>query len=297
MKQKNRSGKLIVCSDGQEKILSMLYGNVFGRMLLKPLTAPCISRFAGVLLSTKASCILIRPFIRKNNIDMTQFEPARYRSYNEFFSRKIRSETRPVDQNPKHLISPCDSKLTVMPITKDCHFRLKQTEYTVQSLLKSERLACEYEGGYAMIFRLTVDDYHRYGYIADGIKEKNIKIPGILHTVNPIANDYFPIYKENSREYTILHTKEFGDLVQMEVGALLVGKIVNHHERAKVRRGQEKGYFQFGGSTVVVFVKEGIVQIDDDILENSSHGIETIVKFGEKIGGIYQNENQRRKLC
>ena len=284
MKQKTRNGKLIECSDGQERVLKILYGNVFGRMLLKPLTAPWISRLAGAFLSTKASCVLIRPFIRNNHIDMTQFEPVKYQSYNEFFSRKIKPEMRPIDQNSQHLISPCDSKLTVMKITKDCRFRLKQTVYTVESLLKNRQLASEYEGGYAMIFRLTVDDYHRYGYIADGKKEKNVKIPGVLHTVNPIANDYYPIYKENSREYTILHTKEFGNLIVMEVGALLVGKIVNHHEEATVKRGQEKGYFQFGGSTVVVLVKADVVQLDRDILENSRQGIETVVKFGEKIG-------------
>ena len=284
MKQKTRNGKLIECSDGQERVLKILYGNVFGRMLLKPLTAPWLSRLAGTFLSTKASCVLIRPFIRNNHIDMTQFESVKYQSYNEFFSRKIKPEMRPIDQNSQHLISPCDSKLTVMRITKNCRFRLKQTVYTVESLLKNQQLASEYEGGYAMIFRLTVDDYHRYGYIADGKKEKNVKIPGVLHTVNPIANDYYPIYKENSREYTILHTKEFGDLIVMEVGALLVGKIVNHHEEAPVKRGQEKGYFQFGGSTVVVLVKADVVQLDRDILENSRQGIETVVKFGEKIG-------------
>lgn len=284
MKQRTRNGKLIVCSDGQERLLNRLYGNFFGRTLLKVLTVPCISRLAGSLLSTKASCILIRPFIKNNHIDMTQFEPVKYKSYNEFFSRKILPEMRTIDQNPQHLISPCDSKLTVVPITKGCWFRLKQTVYTVESLLKNRQLASAYEGGYAMIFRLTVDDYHRYGYMADGSKEKNIKIPGVLHTVNPIANDYFPIYKENSREYTILHTKEFGDIILMEVGALLVGKIVNHHEKAIVKRGQEKGYFQFGGSTIVVLIKANVVQIDEDILENSSHGIETVVKFGEKIG-------------
>ena len=135
-----------------------------------------------------------------------------------------------------------------------------------------------------MIFRLTVDDYHRYCYVADGIKEDNVFIQGVLHTVNPLANDYFPIYKENSREYSILHTKEFGDIVMMEVGALLVGKIVNHHRKYRVLRGQEKGYFEFGGSTVVLLVKKNTVQIDADILENSAQNIETVVKFGEKIG-------------
>lgn len=284
MKQKTRDGRLIDQPDSQDHLLSALYGNVFGRLLLKPLTAPWISRLAGHLLSTKLSCVLICPFVRSNHIDMTQFEEADYASYNEFFSRKIRPDARRVDSSPLHLISPCDSKLTVLPITPDGHFRLKQTEYTAASLLKNPELARQYEGGYALIFRLTVDDYHRYCYIADGEKEENTVIPGVLHTVNPIANDYFPIYKENAREYTILHSKEFAEVLIMEVGALMVGKIVNHHGKAAVSRGQEKGYFQFGGSTIVLLLKADTVQIDSDILENSGAGIETVVKYGEKIG-------------
>ena len=241
MKQKLRNGTLIDQQDGQDRLLALLYGHAFGRMLLKPQTAPVLSKIAGQLLSTRASCMLIRPFIRANKIDMTQFEPVRYRSYNEFFSRKIRQDARPIDRDPNHLISPCDSKLTVLPITPDTRFTLKHTEYTVASLLKNSKLASKYTGGYALIFRLTVDNYHRYCYVADGDKTKNIRIPGVLHTVNPIANDYFPIYKENAREYSILHSQEFGDILMMEVGALLVGKIINHHGKAHVSRGQEKG--------------------------------------------------------
>lgn len=283
MKQKLRNGTLIEKQDKQEQLLAQLYGHAIGRMLLKPLTAPALSRLVGYLLSTKASCVLIQPFIKKNNIDMTQFESVDYQSYNEFFSRKICSDARSIDMNPKHLISPCDSKLTVLPITKHTHFTLKHTDYTVASLLKNETLATEYTGGHILIFRLTVDDYHRYCYVSDGEKTENVRISGVLHTVNPIANDYFPIYKENAREYSILKSKKFGDILMMEVGALLVGKIVNHHEEACVVRGQEKGYFQFGGSTVVLLFKAGMVQIDEDILENSSAGIETVVQYGEKI--------------
>ena len=142
------------------------------------------------------------------------------------------------------------------------------------SLLKDPTLAAEYVGGWALIFRLTVDDYHRYCYAFDAEKGENIAIPGKLHTVNPIANDFFPIYKENAREYTILHTREFGKVIAMEVGALLVGKIVNHHGPAAVQRGQEKGYFQFGGSTVVLLMKKDTAILDGDILENSRNGIE-----------------------
>ena len=284
MKRKTRDGILIDQPDGQDKMLKTLYGCAAGRILLKPLTKPGLSRLAGWFLSRKISCFLIKPFIRSNNIDMEQFEETEYPSYNEFFSRKIRPGARVIDETPEHLISPCDSKLTVLPIDPERRFTLKHTEYTVASLLKNEELANDYTGGYAMIFRLTVDDYHRYCFFDDADKEEQVRIPGALHTVNPIANDYFPIYKENSREYTVLHTRNFGDAVVMEVGALMVGKIVNHHEKASVVRGQEKGYFQFGGSTVVVLLKKDAAVIDEDILKNSADGIETVVRMGEKIG-------------
>ena len=279
----SRNGTIIDKTDSQDKVLSVLYGTALGRMLLKPLTHPAISRIAGWFLSTKASCVFIQPFIKNNNIDMTQFEGTSYRSYNEFFCRKIRPELRPIDKDPNHFISPCDSKLTVLPISADTRFTLKHTEYTVASLLKNENLAAAFQGGYAMIFRLTVDDYHRYCYVADGVQSTPVTIQGALHTVNPIANDYFPIYKENCREYCLLQNTQFGDILMMEVGALLVGKIVNHPNTTVVR-GQEKGYFQFGGSTVVLLTKANAVTVDEDILRNSERGLETIVKFGEKIG-------------
>ena len=284
MRQKTRDGHLIEGADGQDRILAALYGCAAGRLLLKPLTAPGLSRLAGRFLSTKASKIFIKPFIKSNRIDMSQFEPVEYGSYNDFFSRRIREGARTVDMDPGHLISPADSKLTALTITENGRFTLKHTEYTVGSLLKNPALAAEYVGGWALIFRLTVDDYHRYCYAFDGEKGKTMTIPGRLHTVNPIANDFFPIYKENAREYTIVHAREFGDVIAMEVGALLVGKIVNHHGAATVRRGQEKGYFQFGGSTVVLLLKKDTAILDEDILENSRNGIETVVKFGEKIG-------------
>ena len=284
MRQRTRDGHLIEGADGQDRILAALYGCAAGRLLLKPLTAPWLSKLAGRFLSTKASKIFIEPFIRNNVINMLEYERVEYGSFNDFFSRRIRPGARPVDMDPEHLISPADSKLTALPITENGRFTLKHTEYTVGSLLKDPALAAEYVDGWALIFRLTVDDYHRYCYAFDAEKGENVVIPVRLHTVNPIANDFFPIYKENAREYTILRTERFGDVIAMEVGALLVGKIVNHHGAATVRRGQEKGYFQFGGSTVVLLLKKDTAVLDSDILENSRQGIETVVKFGEKIG-------------
>ena len=137
MRQKTRDGILIEGADGQDRLLALLYGNALGRMVLKPLTAPWLSRAAGRLLSTRASCVLIKSFIKRNKIDMSQFEPVEYESYNDFFSRRIRPEARPVDMDPRHLISPADSKLTALSITESGRFTLKHTEYTVGSLLKN----------------------------------------------------------------------------------------------------------------------------------------------------------------
>ncbi|MGN1015638.1 MAG: phosphatidylserine decarboxylase [Faecousia sp.] len=268
----------------QERILSALYDHAAGRLLLKVLTAPWVSKAGGWLLSTRASRVIVGPFARNSGIDLREYLGAPYGSFNDFFSRRIRPELRPIPEDPDLFISPCDSRLTALPIGSDSRFTLKGTEYTLSSLLRNEELAEKFSGGWCLIFRLCVDDYHRYCYVADGDKEENIFIPGVLHTVNPIACDHYPIYKENAREYTVLHTADWGDILMMEVGALMVGKIVNHHGAARVARGQEKGYFQFGGSTVVLLVEKDRLALDPPYPENSRQGIETRVRYGQPIG-------------
>ena len=268
----------------QERILSALYDHAAGRLLLKILTAPWVSKAGGWLLSTRISRLAVGPFARRSGIDLGEYLGAPYHSFNEFFSRRIRPELRPIPENPELFISPCDSRLTALPITPDSRFTLKGTEYTLASLLRNEELAERFSGGWCLIFRLCVDDYHRYCYVADGEKEDNTFLPGVLHTVNPIACGHYPIYKENAREYAVLHTEYWGDILMMEVGALMVGKIVNHHGAARVARGQEKGFFQFGGSTVVLLTQKNRLNPDDPYPENSAQGIETRVRYGQPIG-------------
>jgi phosphatidylserine decarboxylase len=189
------------------------------------------------------------------------------------------------------LISPCDGKVTACPIGQDTTFLIKNTRYTVGQLLDSERLGKHYQGGYVLIIRLTVDDYHHYCYPADGRKSMNVFIPGKLHTVNPVANDLHPIYKENAREYTLIRTGNFGTIAMMEVGAMMVGKITNCHPgQGFVKKGEEKGYFEFGGSTVVLLLQPGKVTPDADLLENSEKGFETIIRMGEQIGECQLSE-------
>lgn len=284
MKCVDRNGQTVSGGESQERMLTFLYGNPVGRGILKVLIQPCISRMAGLFLDSSLSKRLIAPFVRRAGIDLTQYLGQPYPSYNAFFTRRIVPGLRPVEQDAKSLIAPCDSRLSVYPVTMEGTVTIKNTPYTMESLFRSKKLAEKYEGGWLLVFRLAVDDYHRYCYIDEGIKTRNYRIPGVFHTVNPLANDVYPIYKENTREFSILKSRNFGRVLMMEVGALLVGRIVNHHEQKAVQRGEEKGYFEFGGSTVILCLQKGQAVMDEDILCNSQKGIETKVKFGEKIG-------------
>ena len=277
-------GKKVSNITNQDKLLSFLYTNIFGRMLLKPLIQPQVSKLAGRYLSSAHSKWLISKFIERNEINMDIYEECDYSSFNDFFTRKIKPDSRPVPEDLDVLISPCDCLATVYPIQENTTFSIKNTEYTLRSLLRSPRLAKRFRGGYAYILRLTVEDYHRYLYSVSGKQSKNYHIDGTFHTVNPIANDYLPIYKENTREYTVIHSKEFGDVLQMEVGALLVGKISNHKQSTVVTRGEEKGFFEYGGSTVVVLTQKGRVTPRSDLLTNSKNGYETKVLQAHPLG-------------
>lgn len=277
-------GKKVSNITNQDKLLSFLYTNIFGRMLLKPLIQPQVSKLAGRYLSSAHSKWLISKFIERNEINMDIYEECDYSSFNDFFTRKIKPDCRPVPEDLDVLISPCDCLATVYPIQENTTFSIKNTEYTLLSLLRSPRLAKRFRGGYAYVLRLTVEDYHRYLYSVSGKQSKNYHIDGTFHTVNPIANDYLPIYKENTREYTVIRSKEFGDVLQMEVGALLVGKISNHKQSTVVTRGEEKGFFEYGGSTIVVLTQKGRVTPRSDLLTNSKNGYETKVLQAHPLG-------------
>ena len=286
MEYRDRQGNPVQADAGQDRTLNRLYSTKIGRGIVAMMIKPWVSKTAGWLMDSRISALAIKSFIRNNAIDMTDYEQRSFRSFNDFFTRRIREGARPIDQAPNHLIAPCDSKLSVYPITADARFCVKNTWYTMESLLRDRELARRYEGGTFLLFRLTVSDYHRYSYADSGVKGENIRIPGVFHTVNPVANDHYPIYKENTREYTILDSENFGPMLLMEVGATMVGRIVNYHGACSVQRGQEKGRFEFGGSTVIVCLEKDRVILDEDLVRNTREGIETVVKLGEKIGTL-----------
>lgn len=268
----------------REIALSFLYRTAPGRVCLKVASARVVSRVIGKLLDSPASAVIIDPFVRRAGIDIDMFEKRSYRSYNDFFTRNLAYGARVVDGCPNHLIAPCDGRLSVYKIDRSSVFSIKNTLYSLTDLLRNRELAAEFSDGICLIFRLCVDDYHRYSFFDSGVMRGSRYIKGQLHTVRPIAFERFNVYKHNCREYSVLETENFGKAVQIEVGAMLVGKIVNKKGVENFLRGDEKGHFEYGGSTIVLLLKKGAADIDSRILENTSAGMETPVKLGEKIG-------------
>lgn len=279
-----RDGAVLPTDGAQDKALSALYRTTAGRKALSLLTKPVVSALGGALLDSRLSTAAIPFFVKSCGIDLSQFEQTVHKSYNSFFTRRLAPGARPIDTDPAALISPCDAKLTVYPITPDSVFDIKQSHYRIADLVGCERLAARFTGGQCLIFRLTVEDYHRFCYLDDGVQAENRLLGSELHTVNPIALEQYNIYKRNCRSVALLRTSHFGPVAQIEVGALFVGKIVNLHRNHAFHRGEEKGWFAFGGSTIVVLLTAGAAVLDADILANSAAGDETVVRFGSRIG-------------
>ena len=269
--------------------LRLLYGTVLGRLVLKLLCMRWISRLCGRFLDSGISKPLIRPFVRRHGIDLGEYTGEEYKCFNDFFSRKIKEDRRPVTSEPSALIAPCDGLLSAYRLSGDTVIPVKQSRYTVSSLLGGDSASENYQNGICLVFRLCVNHYHRYCYIDNGVKGGNVFLSGKLHTVRPVALEKFPVFTQNCREYTVIKTENFGDIVQMEVGAMLVGKIKNHHGPGNVRRGAEKGMFLYGGSTVIVLLEEGRAHLPEELYQATENRVETPVKMGQRIGGKLKN--------
>jgi len=284
MKQITPAFEAVEISGSGSTATRFLYNTVPGRMMLKLLVRTVFSKIAGSLMSSPASRFFIGGFIKRNSIDMNEYRDVKYNSFNDFFIREIKEGFRPFPDCDTDVAAPCDGKLTVYTITADSVFSIKNSEYSITDLLQDKDLADSYSDGICLIFRLTPDNYHRYAYICDGEVLRSKYIKGVLHTVQPIACRQSDIFCQNTREYTVLQTKNYGKIIQMEVGALFVGMITNNNKNRSVKIGEKKGMFQFGGSTIIMLFQKDAIRINEEICENTKQNMETIVKMGNKIG-------------
>ena len=265
--------------------LEFLYKTAFGRVILKPLTSRAVSRICGAFLDTGLSRCFIKSFAKNNNINENDYILDDIKCFNDYFCRRIKPGLRVTDEDPDSLIAPCDGLLTAYEIKAGLVLPVKQSSYTIEELLDDKELASRYQGGLCLVYRLCVDHYHRYSYVDSGTKSPNRFIKGVLHTVRPIALSEYPVFVRNCRDYCTIDSDNFGKMVQMEVGAMLVGKIVNEQNgESEVTRGEEKGHFEYGGSTIIVLVEPSRAKLRDDIVNSSLEGVEVPVKMGESVG-------------
>lgn len=266
--------------EDKDKLVNFLYKNCIGRLLLKPLVGKGFSNIAAAYYNSPLSKKKVNEFIDKYNIDISECTNKEFKTFSEFFERRTIDK---IDKTKEHLISPVYGKIKAYKITHDLMVDIKDSQYRIEDIVKNENIAKEYRNGTMLIIRMSLTDYHNFSFIDDGVIIKQYEIPGKLHSVRPISNKY-KVYKHNKRTVTVMKTDNFGEVTQVEIGAMLVGKIINK-DKIVFRKGEDKGHFAYGGSTVVLFVNKH-VKVDKDIIIQSLMGKECKVNLGDRIGVV-----------
>lgn len=279
---------------GHSMIL-LLYGNNIVSKTLAPFLNfifchfSFISRLYGAYQKTAFSKKNITPFIKKYQVNEKEFlYPTKsFKSFNDFFIRKLKPSARPISSNKNIAVCPADGRYLAfqnIELIKD--FWIKGKKFNLTTFLKDEELAKIFENGSMVIARLCPFDYHRFHFPIDGVVSRSKLINGFLFSVNPIAlYKNFLILQQNKRAVTTIDSELFGKVAYIEIGATNVGSIIQTYKsKTKVYKGQEKGYFSFGGSCVVILFQKGKIKLDEDLLENTLKGFETRIKMGQSLG-------------
>lgn len=288
IKYKDRSGNVLFEATPGSGFLHFLYGgNPFGKLGLWLLVKrKFFSVLFGKYMSSVRSKNKIEPFIEKYEIDMEPYvlPDTGFQCFNDFFYRKIKPDFRPIADG---VVCPADGRVLAFQHLSDTQqFFVKGQAFSVATFLQNESLAKKYEKGSMLIVRLAPVDYHRYHFPCDGLVSENRIINGFYYSVSPFAlQKNMRIFLENQRAYCVQHSEKYGDVLYADVGATLTGSIINTFQpETHQKKGDEKGYFAFGGSTVVLLFEQGKITFADDLLENTNAGLETYLKMGESIG-------------
>ena len=271
--------------------LTFFYGRTWGRLVARWVWSRILfSRIYGWLFHQKFSRRQIDRFVGQNRIDTSEVlvPDGGFRTFNDFFIRRLKSGARPVANDPRALIAPADSRLKIFSLQHDTVLNIKRVTLTLSQFMGGSTAADSFFGGLCLQYRLAPRDYHRFGYIEEGIQSPVRIVDGALYSVSPLALRHMPaIWGRNYRHWCVIETRSMGPILQIEVGATLVGSIVQHRPHGGCcTRGEEKGYFQMGGSTVLMIVQAGRVKIDEDIINCSRRDIEALVRYGEAVGRI-----------
>lgn len=270
-----------------QSILEFLYkDNFISRLFLHPIAKfSFFSKFFLFLNSLKISRHKIYPFIKHFGIKEDEFykKTKNFKSFNDFFIRKLKEEVREIDYNENSLVFPCDGRFLVYPKIEDFNsYSIKDQKFSLEEFLQDKTLADKYKDGSMLLARLAPQDCHRFYFPCDCIPKESKLINGYLYSVNPIAlKRNIKILQENKRMLTVLDTKRFSEVLYVEIGATNVGSInQTFFPNTEYQKGEEKGYFSLGGSSIVLLFKKNTILFEQDLVEKSLKKIETKAYFG-----------------
>ena len=274
-----------------EAQIRLLYGNsTWGTVLLHTMAKwPFFSWLFGCMQKMSYSKKKVLPFIERYGIDATEFaeKPESFASFNDFFVRKLKPAARPIAEGDQVAIMPADARYQFFEtIGRDDPFTVKGHSFSIQTLLQDHLTASQFEGGSMVIARLCPTDCHRFYFPMDCIPNTARPINGWLFSVNPIAIKDNPwIYLKNRRVVTLLETKQFGQVAFLEIGATACGSIHQTYEPGKLyRKGDEKGYFEFGGSALIMLFQKDKIRFDEDLVAATRQGYEIRCLIGQSLG-------------
>lgn len=286
-----RQQKMVTETVLGDSLLRLAYVSPLRGILRWPLFGTgLLSRLTGAYANSGFSRRKIAPTISQLSIRMEEFvvPEGGYRCFNDFFCRKLQAGARDFSGGPEIFHSPADCRLLVFPeFTEDEVFAVKGTNYSVSDLLgvPGKEYQRDFRGGSLCICRLCPADYHRYHFPVSGQYRSSWRLRGKYHSVNPLAlASGLPVFTGNVRRVAILDLDKFGRAAYIEVGAFGVASINETFRGDRFQAGEEKGYFTFGGSTVIMVFQPKAIEFDSDIVENSRRGIETRVLAGDRLG-------------
>ncbi len=280
-----------------QALIELFYGKGFFSQIASGLLLPLVCKFPflsslyGAVQKSRWSRRKIKPFIEKFHIDPLEFaQPVEaFASFNDFFIRKLKKEVRPVAAGEDVLIMPADARYLVFPnIAKADGFWIKGEKFSLRTLLEDDALADRFEGGAMALARLCPVDYHRFHFPCDNIPGEPRLINGPLYSVNPMAlKRNIHILSENKRVITELKSSVFGSILYIEVGATNVGTICQTFTpRQSYAKGEEKGYFSFGGSSLVLLFEPNRISFDADLVRVSEKKMEVRGLLGQSLGRV-----------
>lgn len=281
----------------QEWALRFLYGDSRLSRLLRPWLLFFLSKWSGFsrlygyLQKHPLSARKIQPFIEKFGVDSSEFlDPVNtYRSFNDFFIRKLKPEARPIDPDPCVAVIPADGRYHFYADIEQCSgFIVKGEKFELETLLGEPTLAQEFQKGSMILARLCPSDYHRFHFPCDCLPGPTKLINGWLYSVNPLAvKKNIQIFTQNKRTLCILRTPLFGRVLYMEIGATNVGSIQETYQPDEWQpKGAEKGYFEFGGSALILLFAKNTIEFDKDLLAATEDGFEIRCLLGQSMGRI-----------